>query len=94
MGFDVWEAMSLWGKRQREPRCQDPVSYQARKEGAEISMAQSCTLNVPARQQQKERPNEPCKQLVVDHEELSRNKKGTKKWVDFAEYQRLHGLEL
>lgn len=94
MGFDVWEVMSLWGKRQRELRYREALSYRARMVGAESSTVQGCTQDVPGQQQQKERPNEPCKQLVVDHEELSRNKRGTKKWVDFADYQRLHGLEL
>lgn len=93
MGFDLWEAMNLWGQRQRELRYQDALSYRARKEGAKTPMSQDCTRDVPGQQQQKERPKEPCKQIVVDNGELSHNKKGTKKWMDFAEYQKLNGLE-
>lgn len=104
MGFALWQAMEAWQRRQWQGQMSvvrvRPLAasseYVIRKVGQvdeERSFGQRENMEQLKEDEAQQTKDEAYKEKKVDSEQLFRNEKGTKKWVAWAEYQQLHGLE-
>lgn len=104
MGSDVWEAMMDWRWRQAELQDEAVASRGGKRvlslgvekapAGYDVGSGNGQRMTEQWKEREKkERSKETCKQQMADSEQIFRNKKATKKWMEFAEYQRLHELQ-